>query len=177
MRLHRCVAECRTVRAAFSGCTFTGTELYSTDHRGTSFVNCTFDRAAWHSSRLVDCRLTGSVFVDCRFVPIVITDCDLTLVSLGGATLVGTDLAGLRLREANLTEADLSRCDLRGADLTGARATGLRLTGADLRGARIDPGAWVAANLTGARVDVDQAVLYAAAHGLVLRADDDSAEP
>ncbi len=81
------------------------------------------------------------------------------------------DLSGLRMRETNLVGANLSGCDLRGADLTGARCERLDLTGADLRGARADAGLWVGANLVGAVVDVDQAVLFAAAHGLMLGID------
>lgn len=75
----------------------------------------------------------------------------------------------MRLREANLTGADLSRCIFVGADLSGARAGGAVLDGADLRGARVDPPFWVAAKVAGAMVDVDQALLYAAAHGLLLQ--------
>jgi len=42
------------------------------------------------------------------------------------------------------------------------------LSRADLRGARTDAGLWVGATLTDAIIDVDQAMLFAAAHGLVL---------
>ena len=73
------------------------------------------------------------------------------------------------MREANLVGANLSGCNLRGADLMGARTERLDVTGADLRGARIDAGLWVGARLAGAVVDVEQAVLFATAHGLVLR--------
>ena len=74
-------------------------------------------------------------------------------------------------RQGFLVGANFSGCDLRGADLTGARPQRLDLTGADLRGARIDAALWVGATLVGAVVDVEQAVLFAAAHGLVLGAD------
>jgi hypothetical protein len=40
------------------------------------------------------------------------------------------------------------------------------LEGADLRGARIDPNGLVQARLAGATVDVEQAIAFAAAHGL-----------
>ncbi len=75
------------------------------------------------------------------------------------------------MREANLVGANFSGCDLRAADLTGARPQRLDLTGADLRGARADAALWVGATLVGAVVDVEQAVLFAAAHGLVLGTD------
>jgi uncharacterized protein YjbI with pentapeptide repeats len=53
-----------------------------------------------------------------------------------------------------------------GAELTGARTTGARLDDADLRGAIVDPSLWTTASLTRARVDIAQALAYAAAHGL-----------
>ena len=72
----------------------------------------------------------------------------------------------MRLREANLVEADLRGADLRRADLGGARLRQTRLEGADLRGARIDPDGWVQARLTGAHIDAEQALAFAAAHAL-----------
>ncbi len=41
-----------------------------------------------------------------------------------------------------------------------------RLEEADLRGARTDPTLWTTATLRGARIDIDQALAFAAAHGL-----------
>ncbi|WP_250662806.1 pentapeptide repeat-containing protein, partial [Mycobacterium tuberculosis] len=82
--------------------------------------------------------------------------------------LRGLNLTGCRLRETSLVDTDLRKCVLRGADLSGARTTGARLDDADLRGATVDPVLWRTASLVGARVDVDQAVAFAAAHGLCL---------
>jgi hypothetical protein len=42
------------------------------------------------------------------------------------------------------------------------------LDDADLRGAVVDPSLWTTASLTQARIDVAQALAYAAAHGLRL---------
>jgi uncharacterized protein YjbI with pentapeptide repeats len=72
------------------------------------------------------------------------------------------------MREANLVEADLRRTLLCGADLTGARTTGTRMEDADLRGATVDSSVWTTASLAGARIDIAQALAYAAAHGLRL---------
>ena len=63
-------------------------------------------------------------------------------------------------------DADLRKAVLRRADLTGVRARGARFDEADLRWARVDPTLWTTAALRGARVDVDQALAFAAAHGL-----------
>jgi len=62
--------------------------------------------------------------------------------------------------------ADLRKAVLRGSDLSGVRTQGLRLEEADLRGARIDATLWTSAACRGARIDVDQALAFAAAHGL-----------
>ena len=91
---------------------------------------------------------------------------DFTLAGLGGNDLRGVDLSGCRLREASLVETDLRKAVLRGADLSGARTIGTRLDEADLRGAPVDPTLWTTASLTGARIDVAQAMAYAAGHGL-----------
>ncbi|HXO52886.1 MAG TPA: pentapeptide repeat-containing protein, partial [Mycobacterium sp.] len=55
---------------------------------------------------------------------------------------------------------------LRRADLSGARLQNAKLDEADLRGARVDPTLWTSAGLRGAKVDIEQAMAYAAAHGL-----------
>jgi uncharacterized protein YjbI with pentapeptide repeats len=70
-------------------------------------------------------------------------------------------------------EADLRKTVLRGADLSGARTTGTRLDDADLRGAIVDPSLWTTARLTRTRIDIGQALAYAAAHGLRLDAGPD----
>jgi uncharacterized protein YjbI with pentapeptide repeats len=55
---------------------------------------------------------------------------------------------------------------LRGADLRGARLQNTRLDEADLRAARTDPTLWTTATVRGAKIDIEQALAYAAAHGL-----------
>ena len=50
----------------------------------------------------------------------------------------------------------------------GARMQDAKLEQADLRGARVDATFWTTAKVRGAKVDIDQAVSYAVAHGLVL---------
>ena len=56
----------------------------------------------------------------------------------------------------------------RGVDLTGARTVGTRMDEADLRGATVDASLWTTASLTRTRIDIEQALAYAAAHGLRL---------
>ncbi len=162
------LSRLHTERVVFDECNFGGANLAESQHRGSAFRNCTFQRTSlWHST-FAQCSMLGSVFVECRMRPITFDEVDFTLAVLGGNDLRGVDLSGCRLREASLVEADLRKAVLRGADLSGARATGARLDDADLRGATVDPSLWRTASLAGARVDVGQAVAYAAAHGLRL---------
>jgi uncharacterized protein YjbI with pentapeptide repeats len=162
-----------TERVVFSECDFSGVNLSESQHRGSAFRNCRFERTTlWHST-FAQCSMLGSVFVQCRLRPITFDEVDFTLAALGGNDLRGVDLSGCRLREASLVETDLRKAVLRGADLSGARTTGTRLDDADLRGAITDPALWRTATLAGARVDIAQAMAFALAHGLRLDATPD----
>jgi uncharacterized protein YjbI with pentapeptide repeats len=159
-----------TERVVFSECDFSGVNLAESQHRGSAFRNCRFERTTlWHS-KFAQCSMLGSVFVQCRLRPITFDEVDFTLAALGGNDLRGVDLSGCRLREASLVETDLRKAVLRGADLSGARTTGTRLDDADLRGAIADPALWLTATLAGVRVDIAQAMAFALAHGLRLDA-------
>jgi uncharacterized protein YjbI with pentapeptide repeats len=162
------LSRLRTERVVFTECDFSGVNLGESEHLGSAFRNCTFNLTTlWHST-FRQCSMLGSVFVRCRLRPLTLDEVDFTLTVLGGNDLRGIDLSGCRLREANLVEADLRKTVLRGADLSGARTTGTRLDDADLRGAIVDPSLWTTASLTRARIDIEQALAYAAAHGLRL---------
>jgi uncharacterized protein YjbI with pentapeptide repeats len=162
-----------TERVVFSECDFSGVNLSESQHRGSAFRNCRFERTTlWHST-FAQCSMLGSVFAQCRLRPITFDEVDFTLAALGGNDLRGVDLSGCRLREASLVETDLRKALLRGADLSGARTTGTRLDDADLRGAITDPALWRTATLAGARVDIAQAMAFALAHGLRLDATPD----
>jgi uncharacterized protein YjbI with pentapeptide repeats len=162
-----------TERVVFSECDFSGVNLAESQHRGSAFRNCRFERTTlWHSI-FAQCSMLGSVFVQCRLRPITFDEVDFTLAVLGGNDLRGVDLSGCRLREASLVETDLRKAVLRGADLSGARTTGTRLDDADLRGATADPALWRTATLAGARVDIAQAMAFTLAHGLRLDATSD----
>jgi uncharacterized protein YjbI with pentapeptide repeats len=159
-----------TERVVFTECDFSGVNLAESEHRGTAFRNCSFERTLlWHST-FAQCSMLGSVFVHCRLRPVTFDEVDFTLAMLGGNDLRGVDLSGCRLRETSLVQTDLRKAVLRGADLSGARTTGTRLDDADLRGATVDPSLWQTASLVGVRVDVPQAMAFALAHGLRLDA-------
>ncbi len=162
------LSRLRTERVVFSECNFGGVNLTESEHRGSAFRNCSFERTTlWHST-FAQCSMLGSVFVSCRMRPLVLDEVDFTLAVLGGNDLRGVDLSGCRLREASLVETDLRKSVLRGADLRGARTNGTKLDDADLRGANPDPSLWRSASLAGARIDVPQALSFALAHGLRL---------
>jgi uncharacterized protein YjbI with pentapeptide repeats len=112
--------------------------------------------------------MTGSQFPGAQLRPMTSTDSDWSWAALRGADLSGLDLSGQRFREADLTDADLRECDLTRADLDRARLQGAKLRGADLRGASMDEVNWRAFELTGARLDLLQAVLFARAHGALV---------
>jgi hypothetical protein len=108
----------RTERAIFDDCDFRGVNLAESEHLGSAFRNCKFDRASlWHST-FRNCSLMGSVFTNSRLRPMVFDEVDFTLAVLAGTDLRGADLSGCRLREAGLVETDLRKAVLRGADLT-----------------------------------------------------------
>ena len=156
----------RTERVVFTECDFSGVDLGESEHVGSAFRNCTFRRTTlWHSS-FRHCSLLGSVFTECRLRPVTFVEVDFTLAVLGECDLRGVDLSDCRLSETGLVKADLRKAVLRRADLRGARTQDARLEEADLRGARVDPTLWTTASVRGARIDIEQALAFAAAHGL-----------
>jgi uncharacterized protein YjbI with pentapeptide repeats len=162
------LSRLQTERVLFTECDFSGVNLAESEHQGSAFRNCTFSLTTlWHST-FRQCSMLGSVFVRCRLRPLTLDEVDFTLAVLGGNDLRGVDLSGCRLREASLVEADLRKTLLCGADLTCARTTGTRMEDADLRGAIVDPSLWTTASLARARIDIAQALAFAAAHGLRL---------
>lgn len=160
------LSRLRTERVVFTECNFGGADMSESEHVGSAFRNCTFRRTSLLHSTFRHCSFLGSVFTECRMRPVKLVEVDFTLAVLGGADLRGVDLSDCRLREAGLVEADLRKAVLRGADLTGARLQNAKLDEADLRGARVDPTLWTSTALRGAKVDIEQAMAYAAAHGL-----------
>jgi uncharacterized protein YjbI with pentapeptide repeats len=140
------LSRLRTERVVFDECDFRGVNLAESEHVGSAFRNCNFERATLHHSTFRLCSMLGSVFTNARLRPLKLVEVDLTLAVLGGCDLRGVDLADCRLREASLVDADLRE--------------------ADLRGARTDPTLWTTATLRGAKVDIEQGLAFAAAHGL-----------
>jgi uncharacterized protein YjbI with pentapeptide repeats len=63
------LSRLRTERTVFSECNFSGVNLAESQHLGSAFRNCTFERTLlWHST-FHQCSMLGSVFVQCRMRP------------------------------------------------------------------------------------------------------------
>lgn len=160
------LAELRTERVVFDECDFSGVDMTSSYHAGSAFRNCTFRRTALLHSTFKHCSMLGSMLTECRLRPVKFVEVDFSLAVLAGADLRGVDLTDCRLREVSLLRTDLRKANLRGADLRGARASEARFEEADLRGALTDATFWTTAKVRGAKVDIAQAIAFAAAHGL-----------
>ena len=78
------LSRLRTERAVFDECDFRGVNLAESEHVGSAFRNCTFERATLHHSTFRHCSLLGSVFTNCRLRPLSLVEVDLTLAVLGG---------------------------------------------------------------------------------------------
>ena len=148
----------------FAECDFSGVDLAESEHVGSAFRNCTFERTSLLHSTFRHCSLLGSVFTECRMRPLTLVEVDFTLAVLGGCDLRGVDLSDCRLREASLVAPICARrcC---GARTCGGRSRS-RLDEADLRGATSRSDVVDHRQLRGARIDIEQALAYAAAHGL-----------
>ena len=161
----------------FTECAFRGARFNVSRHANAAFVNCTFTRCSFFGATFAGCKLVGSMFDGCTFGLLEVDGGDWSFTHLPGPPgCPGADLRrsvfrGVRMREADLTgarfdDARLLRCDLSGAWLHRASFAGCDLRGSDL--SAFDP---ETAELTGAVIDPAQALVIAAALGLVVRED------
>jgi fluoroquinolone resistance protein len=153
----------------FTECAFRGARFNVSRHANAAFVNCTFTRCSFFDATFAGCKLVGSMFDGCTFGLLEVDGGDWSFTGLPGADLRRSLFRGVRMREADLTgarfdDARLLRCDLSGAWLHSASFTGCDLRGSDL--SAFDP---ETAELKGAVIDPAQALVIAAALGLVVR--------
>ena len=107
---------------------------------------------------------------------VVCTECDFSGVDLSESEHVGSAFRNCTFRRTNLLHSAFRHCSFLGSVFTECRLRPVTfvevdftlavLGGADLRGARVDPTLWTTAALRGAKVDIEQAMSFAAAHGL-----------
>ena len=79
------LSRLRTERVVFDECDFRGVNLAESEHVGSAFRNCRFERATLHHSIFRQCSMLGSVFTECRLRPVSLVEVDLTLAVLGDA--------------------------------------------------------------------------------------------
>ncbi|MGH3674159.1 MAG: pentapeptide repeat-containing protein [Mycobacterium sp.] len=107
---------------------------------------------------------------------VVFTDCDFSGVDLGESEHVGSAFRNCTFHRTSLWHSTFRHCSMLGSVFTECRLRPLTLVevdftlailgGCDLRGARSDPTLWTTAAVRGARIDIEQALAFAAAHGL-----------
>ncbi|HEX8095200.1 pentapeptide repeat-containing protein [Jatrophihabitans sp.] len=159
--------ELSTEACSFTDCGFDRAELNASAHLRTAFVACSFDRTRFTGASLTECKLAGSVFTNTTLRSVTIAGGgDWSAVSLGGADLRELNFADVKLVDANVTGARLDRCVFSGANLRGLRWGQASLRDADLRGAVIDGLDPRVVDLTGTRVEVEQALAFAQYLGL-----------
>ena len=87
------LSRLRTERVVFTECDFSGVDLGESEHVGSAFRNCVFQRTTlWHSTFRY-CSVLGSVFAECRLRPLTSAWLDLMLLRLPswvGATYVAS---------------------------------------------------------------------------------------
>jgi fluoroquinolone resistance protein len=152
--------------ASFDACSFRGIRFNASSHVDAAFTNCTFAGCNFFDVRFTRCKLVGSVFDRCTFDLLAVEGGDWSLVGLPGADLRKATFHGVRLREADLTGARFEGATVRDTDLSSAWMRGASFRGADLRGSdlsALDPRQNDVAN---ALIDVEQAMVIAAALGL-----------
>ena len=152
--------------ARFTDCTFRTVRLHASTHRDAAFLNCTFIDCSFFDVSFIGCKLVGTMFDRCRFGPTTVEGGDWSLVGLPGADLRQVTFRALRMREADLTGARLDETVLRDVDLAGAWLHEASFQGTDLRGSdltSLDP---IHAEIGGAQIDVEQALVIATTLGL-----------
>jgi uncharacterized protein YjbI with pentapeptide repeats len=97
-------------------------------------------------------------------------------VNLAESQHFGSAFRNCNLERTSLWHSEFHQCSLLGSVFVHCRLrpatfdevdfTLAVLGGNDLRGATVDPALWTTASLRGARIDVAQALAYAAGHGL-----------
>jgi fluoroquinolone resistance protein len=152
--------------ASFNACTFRGIRFNASTHVDAAFTNCAFTGCNFFDVRFTGCKLVGSTFDRCAFDLLAVEGGDWSLAGLRGADLRKATFHGVRLREADLTGARFEGAAVRDTDLSGAWMHGASFRGADLRGSDLSALDPLQCDVADALIDVEQAMVIAAALGL-----------
>jgi uncharacterized protein YjbI with pentapeptide repeats len=122
--------------------------------------------SAWADREFVGLDFRDEDLSRLRTEPVVFSDCDFSGVSLADSEHVASAFRNCRFERTTLCHSAFRQCSMLGSVFTQCRLRPATFDEVDLRGATIDPSLWTTASLTGARVDVAQALAYAVAQGL-----------
>ena len=154
-----------TESCVFQECNFTAARLGASVHQGSAFLNCRFSLARLFSAEFHHCKMTGSDFGGADCLGLLIDGGDWSLTSLqeidfGRMSLTDVNFRGSDLQNAVFEKARLSGCSFEGANLSGATFKNADMRTCNIQG--LDP---FSVTLTGAKIDMEQAVYIAFCHG------------
>jgi fluoroquinolone resistance protein len=162
------LGELKTRACEFDECDFTGADLSSTKHLRSSFLNCNLSGANLFGSQFDNCIMVGSIFDNSRLDALRITRGNWSYVRLRMQDLKGFSFEGVVLEGADFYGSDLTGVSFRNADLRKATIAQAKLRDSDLRGAQLEGIDFREVDVEGARMTLDQAVLFAMCHGIVI---------
>jgi uncharacterized protein YjbI with pentapeptide repeats len=166
-------------RLEFHGCKFERCRFAPADIKylyfvDALFVSCDFSNMRFHGAgfqraRFVDCRCTGADFSECVLSQVRFENCLMDYANLSMSKLTGVQFADCSCVQAafdslKLKDAALSGCRLNESEWLHTLLNGIDLRGNDLTAIRIDP-----ADLRGAIISPEQALILAALLGVVIK--------
>jgi hypothetical protein len=162
------VAESRLRRVNLSETRLSG--LYMRD---VLLDHCNLANAGWERPLLKrvafeECRLTGWSANEARWEHVGWTGCSAQYAGFRSARFKSVRFVRCMLAEADFEGADLSGSVFLDCDLTGAQLSGARLLKTDFRGSKLNQIAVGPAELRGAIIDTDQALLVAELLGITV---------
>ena len=156
-----------TERCTFDGCRFRGTDLGDSVHRGSAFRSCTFERTTLSGATFAGCSLLGSTVLDSRLRPL---DAHRLRPHAGRARRDRPAAAptcpgcGCGRRTSSTRTCARPTCAARTCAARACGAPGS--TARTCAGRGSTPRRSAGPGSTGATVDVETALAFAAAHGL-----------
>jgi len=166
---HVDLTEASSRGAVFEECNFGNVLFNASRHTDSAFLRCTFKRCNLFEAEFTGCKMTGSTFNQSELRPLRVLGGDWSFVGLPGADLRGVIIQGVRMREADLTRANCQDAVIADVDLSGAQLVGVKFSRCDLRGSDLSSLDPLEAELTGAIIGPEQAVVIAQALGLEIR--------